>query len=367
MPTGGRAGVEDLPWVRGLQFVADAINRDYPPLQGQTEPLVPPLRQLMREPREGLQHRISQRIFRHQYDRLQLRLNTRDVIALGMGYSREGACLQSCRGPGASGWLQAFPFTKDLTIEPKIFCAAARLRLGIAFPVAPISASCPGCKQACDVWGDRFLKCGHGKERIGRHDALVATFYRIFKEAKLVGVKKEQLLRTLGIPSPQRDPSKQRIDLLAAFQDGSRALFDVCGTHPCHGDRPFEPKNRSNRRPGTALHAYESRKRGDWDGPAQQGGYKFYPLAFESFGRWSKTTEDLLHLLGKDLREAHFHDDPNTPTGAVVFRWWCLLSVSLQKHNFYALEDKVEPPTEANRVRPFPADDIWGRGPFRPH
>ncbi len=98
------------------------------------------------------------------------------------------------------------------------------------------------------------------------------------------------------------------------------------------------------------------------------GGFQFFPLAFETYGRWSKITEDLLHPLAKDVRDAYYKDDSHTSTGIVVFRWWCLLLVALQQYNYHIILDKVESPAEkyANKPNPFPADEVWERGPFHP-
>ena len=367
MPRGGRQGVQGCEWVRELHRACDTLNHRFPraaatPGQPQPEPLCLPVRALFTEPCLGLQHKVTREIMAQRYTDLRQRLAT----PLGHSEVRRAALLESCRGPGALGWLQAVPYNAQLTIAPEVFCLSARLRLGVLDPTYPMPALCHLCHKRSDRYGDHFFKCHYGRERIARHDALTATFYRIFREAKLTGVKKEQLLRGLGIQIQQRH-CKQRIDLTATLQDGTPSLFDVTGTHPCHGDKPIDLINLFNRRGGQAIGVAERKKVDRYGAVAKSGGFHFFPLAFETFGRWSKATEDLLHRLAKDVRDAHFRDD-ETFTGTVVDRWWRLLSVALQRYNYRIVLGKVDPPAErlAASPHPFPADEVWGRGPFHP-
>ena len=53
-------------------------------------------------------------------------------------------------------------------------------------------------------------------------------------------------------------------------------------------------------------------------------------------------------------------------TGHIVSSWWCKLSIALKKHNAWLLFAKTNPDKQRDNTRPFPADEVWGRGPFLP-
>ncbi|CEM34530.1 unnamed protein product [Vitrella brassicaformis CCMP3155] len=225
-------------------------------------------------------------------------------------------------------------------------------------------ATCGACTKPCDPLGDHMLKCPNRGYLTNRHNTVQATVYRICKEARCPSVKTEQLLRDHQCPLPQTT-DKQRMDLVITQHDGSKIMADVTGTHPTHADRPGEPRNLTNQRPGSALRVAEKRKRDVYAVACARGGYTFLPLAFESYGRWSPTMETFLHKLGKAVKEAHYRDDRDFSTGRVVARWWVLLSCAVRRECALTECGKSEAATPF--IRPFPRDEVWWRGPYSPH
>ena len=355
MPAHGRAGLEAQPWVQAIQAAYDHLLTHYPP-SPQSDPL-PDVRSLMLRPVGGLQSKLTQRIHKQESASLQAAL---DAMRDADGHpTTDGARLQSCKGPGASGWIQALPSSPATTISPDAFVWNVHFQLGLA--KGP--TTCGACTKPCDPQGDHMLKCPNLAHPTHRHNTVQATVYRICKEARCPTVKKEQLLRDYQCPLPQTT-DKQRMDLVITQHDGSKIMADITGTHPTHADRPGDPRTLTNQRPGSALRLAENRKRDKYAVACARGGYTFLPLAFESYGRWSPTMETFLHKLGKAVKDTHYRNDRDFSTGRVVARWWVLLSCAVRRECALTVRGKSE--AAAPFICPFPRDEVWGGAPIPP-
>ncbi|CEM31470.1 unnamed protein product [Vitrella brassicaformis CCMP3155] len=345
----GVAGLEALQWVQDLQAAYDHLVAVYPP-PPQSDPL-PDIRSLMLRLAGGLQSKLTHRIHQKESASLQATLDAMRFDGHRGWATPDGSRLQSCKGSGASAWLQAIPSCKETTLSPETFVFNAQWSLGLV----KTPTTCGACHQPCDPHGDHMPKCLNGAYLTDRHNAVKATVYRICKEAHCPSVKQEQPLRDYLCPFPQTTDDKKRMDLVITQIDGSKLMVDVAGTHPTHADHPGEAKNLTNQRPGTALRLREAEKRSKYAVACARGGFTFLPLVFESYGRWSPTMEKFLHKLGKAVKEAHFKDDRDFSTGRIVARWWILLSCAVRREAAATVLGKSEVGPD---VRPFPTDEI---------
>ncbi|CEM07928.1 unnamed protein product [Vitrella brassicaformis CCMP3155] len=87
--------------------------------------------------------------------------------------------------------------------------------------------------------------------------------------------------------------------------DGHDYLLDVTIAHPCRPDDSPIPFHRTvNRRsaqvPGGKTAELAEKDKIDKYGPtAQAAGFRFVPLAAETFGRWREKTVDFLKMLAE--------------------------------------------------------------------
>ncbi|CEM32043.1 unnamed protein product [Vitrella brassicaformis CCMP3155] len=200
-------------------------------------------------------------------------------------------------------------------------------------------------------------------------------FFRVLAEAD-VPSNVEAPLQSLGITPPDDSPNSQRMDIYCVI-DGHDYLLGVTITYPCRPDASTIPFHRTvNRRgaqlPGGKAAGLAEKEKIDKYGPAARAaGFRFVPLAKETFGRWGEKTMDFLKMLAK--RKPRPTSIPADEDGAfresVIKHWSQLLSVELTKHNAFQVASRAQRAAAARgprRAHAFPEDSV-SRGPYRPH
>ncbi|CEL92414.1 unnamed protein product [Vitrella brassicaformis CCMP3155] len=200
-------------------------------------------------------------------------------------------------------------------------------------------------------------------------------FVRILAEAD-VPSNVEVSLHSLGITPPDDNPNNQRMDIYCVI-DGSDYLLDVTAAHPCRPDNSPIPFHRTVNRRGAQLPGGKAAQLAEKDkidkyGPiTQAAGFRFVPLAAETFGRWGDKTMDFLKMLAKRKpRPTSIPMEEDTAfRESIVNHWSQLLSVELMKHNAFQVASRAQRAAAARgprRASAFP-EDFVSRGPHRPH
>ena len=192
------------------------------------------------------------------------------------GRVREVARLASLGLPHAGSWLLATPIpTLGLHLKPSEFTMAGKYRLGCQ--VYEEEGPCPACLQVSDVFGDHALCCGHGAERITRHNQLRDHLHQLAASAALGPSKESRFL----LPGQDRQPADVFIPNWAAGLD---TALDVTVVNPLQS---FTMAGAAS----TPGHALKWRYRTKMNGAAEdclREGIRFLSLVAEKLGGWHK-------------------------------------------------------------------------------
>ena len=195
------------------------------------------------------------------------------------GRVREIARLASLSLPQAGAWLFATPIPAlGLHLRPSEFTMAARYRLGC--DVFESDGPCPACLQYSDSMGDHALCCGHGGERITRHNNLRDHLHQLAASAALNPSKESRFL----LPGQDRRPADVFIPNWAAGLD---AALDVTVVNPLQVATLAEAAVT----PGYALEMRYKTKMSGAAAACQREGIKFLPLVVETLGGWHHVGE----------------------------------------------------------------------------
>ena len=359
MPAGGAAAFLSLPWLTTAADVHNAISNrlnlnqnDLPPLptliQGDTVSTL----------QKTLTDKIHKATFEACFDSFPDTTRARPRIL-------------SCHGPAASGWLTAIPSTARKQLSNHEYRLAVLLRLGLNLPQALQSRRCV-CNGNVDSFGDHFFLCHRGNQRSMKHNALRDLFRRLLAEVN-IPADTEVHLHSLGITPPSSDPNQQRMDLYFIL-DGEGYLADVTVTHSCRPDPhvPYQAgvNRRNATRPGgEAAREAEKTKENRYKANVTNAGFKFIPLAAETFGRWGEQAADLLKLIAKKKRPPPGAGPRGAFTDGLVNHWNQCLSVALMKYNAQQISSRAHHAARS-RAPQFAddfAEDLISRGPYRPH
>lgn len=210
----------------------------------------------------------------------------------------------------SSDWLHALPVSScGLLMDDEAVRVAVGFRLGakVCEPHA-----CP-CGAQVDARGIHCLSCRQGPGRIMRHNHINDIIWRALTKAHIPASKE---------PSGLSRSDGKRPDgvTLIPWKSGKSAIWDVtvCDTLAMSyiGSTSIEA--------GSAAEGAASKKISKYLELAQS--YKFFPVAFETFGPLNSVGSDFISDIGKALSRAS--GDPREPS---FLRQ--RLSVALQKHN----------------------------------
>ena len=163
------------------------------------------------------QKKITLKVDQHNLHRLKEQMEQD-------GQVREVARLASLGLPHAASWLLATPIPAlGLHLQPNEFIMAARYRLGC--PVYEEEGPCPACLCPSDKFGDHALCCGHGGERITRHNQIRDHLHNLAASAALGPTKENRFL----LPGQDRRPADV---FIPSWAGGLDAAFDVTVVNP---------------------------------------------------------------------------------------------------------------------------------------
>ncbi|CEM34897.1 unnamed protein product [Vitrella brassicaformis CCMP3155] len=267
MPYGGLAALLDLPWLQAAVPALTAVSEVVGPSFS-----LPSLQDLVSRPQVRLKQRLTDQLHKFRFNEL-----FNSVPPDGRARAR----LLSCQGPLSSGWLSAIPSSDSKALNNFQYRHAVAGCLGISLPRTTVPQRCI-CDGEVDKFGDHFYIChtGHVPSNV------------------------EVPLHSLGITPPDDNANNQRMDIYCVI-DGSDYLLDVTIAHPCRPDNSPIPFHRTvNRRsaqlPGGKTAQLAEKDKIDKYGPtARAAGFRFVPLAAETFGRWGEKTMDFLKMLAK--------------------------------------------------------------------
>eukprot|EP01066_Platyproteum_vivax_P016708 Platyproteum_vivax@DN7202_c0_g1_i1.p1 len=203
------------------------------------------------------------------------------------GLSRDdSARFRSGSSEVALSWLLAFPTEDAFRLSNETVKMGVRLLMGLDIPQALVPKTCE-CNEESDAQGDHFFRCKLGPEKIRRHDALARTFEKIVRECH-GHTKPEVFLRDLGLDDPQNG---LRLDLLVHCTAFERpVLVDVSVAHPTQ--KAFVAS--SAKFDGFTASQIETHKNQKYRQKIVEGGYIFYPLVAETYGRWGHSMDEFL-------------------------------------------------------------------------
>ena len=225
--------------------------------------------------------------------------------------------VSSC-GKEAAAAILAVPKSVELTLTPDEFRLMIRRRLGLPLPqIRPIRCSCKN-HPILDPHGTHLVNgCPLGKDRNNTHNMMVQTIASLCRSAGLyTKVEVRDAFRSTA-PANGGRPDIEFHGLLEAGVFG-----DVRISEPCTANLTYVHANV----PGRAAKAADIEKRRLYEELSLQLGYSFYPLVFETYGRWGESMQNIFTLLVK-----HASELKGIPLGAMATYWRRRLSITLQK------------------------------------
>jgi hypothetical protein len=202
---------------------------------------------------------------------------------------RSAARLHSVRGSTAGAWLLAIPYTTAAFLSPAVFRVAAAFRLGVRPPDCGQGRVC-ACGAALDGCGDHALLCARDGDTIRRHRGVELAWATVARSAGCL-VRLEEPLGALGVRHAEADARKV-MDLVIDLPDGASVLGDTTVGHPVSANAAA--LRRFAARPGVKAADMEYVKETKYTIPCRDAGFRFVPLAAETFGRMGGKAEAFL-------------------------------------------------------------------------
>ena len=146
-------------------------------------------------------------------------------------HTPDGTRLLACSAFGASGFLRALPFTKELQLPNPVLLCAIRHRLHLPIPLiahGPRRCTHNDAVYDVDPYGEHDHVCPRSG-RIKRHNTMQAQIMALMR---IAGIRCEKCdNRTLQLSSD--DQGHEHPDLLAFYPDTlAPDLIDACIAHP---------------------------------------------------------------------------------------------------------------------------------------
>jgi hypothetical protein len=222
---------------------------------------------------------------------------------------RDRARVLSCSTRSSSAWIDTLPTSHSLTLSDADFRCSMRHRLGLS----QLPANAPGVKCTCGHHiqpGDvhHFMTCTtlSGGAQLRHH--LINDNWCLISHRAGVASSKEPVLRHLPGAQSAANANRpdSRGDLLLVLPSGL-TVADVSVVHPAAPSYVTAAQTA-----GGAAAVREQAKRARYE-TADPNGYKFVPLAVETYGRMGKAGMELLNTLGT-LAAANSNGNVRKPT-----------------------------------------------------
>jgi hypothetical protein len=189
----------------------------------------------------------------------------------------------SCSGPWVGIWLTAWQVFPAFRLVSSIFYTTFCTQLGLPHPSIIGIPRCV-CTHPIDPMGIHLLRCAHGNECIGTHDAICNTFVAIARDVGF-HVGQKQLHAFL---STTFNSSRWRVDIMLT-KNGIRTLADIVIADPMWANLlPWSYATQGF----AASNVVQAKERSYHNRhPTNQ----FLPLAIELFGCLHKHANVFLH------------------------------------------------------------------------
>jgi hypothetical protein len=236
------------------------------------------------------QREVSRMLDEVRYDELK-------AEALAAGDLRTVARLVSLKAPGCGIYLTQFDESVHRWLEPEVFKAVFRFRLGAQ--IFPAARYCECCQEyqgrdlaraltpAVDVLGDHAISCMKRGLRVTAHNGIRDALHDLCAEACLAPHKEYRAFAASQAP----EVSRMRIDV-ALIGVSRETLVDVALTHPLHPKHFGEIIRLGAGYIATRYEAHKVRRYGEHVGPTQT----LAPCVVDTFGVWSATAQRVLKL-----------------------------------------------------------------------
>ena len=214
------------------------------------------------------------------------------------------ALLMSAHHPGARAFLAAAPHG-PCRMEPAVFLAEVRLRLGVA--EASSDTWCPRCNSVLDVYSLHVGVCVAGGERIRRHNAAREVVLRWADRAGLQPEREKPEVLLPQRPEDSRLAARRPADIYLPCFGGSPTALDLAITAPQRRENLLD----AGRAGGSAAAAYARVKAQHLNTATvcSGQGVRFQPLVFESTGAFDTDTGQVLAQLARAVA-ARSGEDP---------------------------------------------------------
>jgi len=239
------------------------------------------------------------------------------------------ATVRSGSGPQAAAWLTALPTSPATTMSPVLFQLALRRRLRLPLLLSARRCKARRCSARLGKYDDHRLACAITGRLRRRAKPIELAWSSVFAEAGAV-VADQVLLRDTNVPV---DPADSRqLDFVAW---GLRGFgLPVCGdatiVSPLHRDGT--PWAGAPDMDGASFTRALRAKEAAYPELAAANPYgKLTVLACETGGRWHDTARGMVSQL---VNTRVLNVPPLLRRAARLAyhrRWWCLLSVALQR------------------------------------
>ena len=239
------------------------------------------------------------------------------IIQSGASPSVLARYVSSC-GKEAAAAILAVPKSNELTLTPDEFRLMIRRRLGLPLPqIRHIRCSCKN-HPILDQHGIHLVNgCPLGKDRNTTHNMMVQTFASLCRSAGLyTKVEVKDAFRSVA----PLNGGRPDIEFHGLLETG--VFGDVRISEPCSASLSIAQAIV----PGRVAQAADLEKRRIYEALSTQLGFTFYPLIFETYGRWGDSMQTIFSLLVK-----HASEFKGIPLGVIATYWRRRLAITLQK------------------------------------
>ena len=204
------------------------------------------------------------------------------------------ALLHSEQHPGARAFLAAVPHGV-CRMEPAVFLAELRLRLGVA--EASLDTWCPRCDSVLDTYSLHAGVYAAGRERTRRHHAVREVVLRWADRAGLQPERETPEVLLPQRPEDSRLAARRPANIFLPFFGGSPTALDIAITAPQRRESLLE----AGKQGGAAAAAYARVKAQHLQTATacEEQGVRFQPMVFESTGAFDISTGQVLQQLAR--------------------------------------------------------------------
>jgi hypothetical protein len=311
-------------------------------------------------PLRGLQRTLNKRVLKANAEIFLANIkSTASLVVkarvLGQQSTQSGAYLLAI--PQSGGHEPEF------AMSDSEFRTAATQHLGLPFTFISPTLRCSTCatKPFIGIYGEHFICCTAGNEKIMAHHNIVRKVMRMAQKAGVSARREPEALFAVVPDLGHPEYLTMKPDIIFQYNPDmpnpaqQDSIYDVCITDPT--SQTNLSRNNSATKSGGSAVAGAKRKIVMYDRPSSLNGLRFKPLLVERFGYMHSDFSKLLVSLAKVIATRE-----SRPFSSVLNYWVKSFSVCLQKGQARVLlgrEAFHRVRSDANPVamHPLPLDD----------